>query len=99
GLQPGPWILGERFSAADVMLASAVRFMRLFKLIGDDETVLKDYAERCLARPAAQRALAAEARGSIAAATAVSAIASEADRTAVAEPTAAEVDADVAPLA
>jgi len=61
GLQPGPWILGERFSAADVMLASAVRFMRLFKLIGDDETVLKDYAERCLARPAAQRALAAEA--------------------------------------
>jgi glutathione S-transferase len=55
GLRTGPWILGERFSAADVMLGSAVYFLDLFKILGD-EPVLKAYVERCLARPAARRA-------------------------------------------
>jgi glutathione S-transferase len=55
GLRPGPWILGERFCAADVMLGSAVYFLDMFKILGD-EPVLKAYMERCVARPAAQRA-------------------------------------------
>lgn len=57
GLQEGPWILGERFCAADVMLGSAVHFLDMFKILGD-EPVLIAYLERCMARPAAQRAMA-----------------------------------------
>lgn len=60
GLQTGPWILGARFCAADVMLGAAVYFLDMFKILGD-EPVLTAYMERCMARPAAQRALAAQA--------------------------------------
>jgi glutathione S-transferase len=60
GLRIGPWILGERFCAADVMLGSAVYFLDLFKILGD-EPVLKAYVERCLARPAARRAFSEQA--------------------------------------
>jgi glutathione S-transferase len=56
-LQKGPWILGERFCAADVMLGSAVYFLSMFKILGD-EPVLAAYLERCSARPAMQRATA-----------------------------------------
>jgi glutathione S-transferase len=59
GLQTGPWILGERFCAADVMLGSAVYFLDMFKILSD-EPVLKAYLERCMARPAAQRAFTAQ---------------------------------------
>jgi glutathione S-transferase len=55
GVRAGPWILGERFSAADVMLGSAVYFLDLFKILGD-EPLLKAYLDRCLARPALQKA-------------------------------------------
>ena len=54
-----PWILGERFSAADVLLGTACRFMRQFKIL-DNEPVLSGYADRCMARPALQRAMALE---------------------------------------
>lgn len=60
GLQPGPWILGEAFCAADVLLGTACHFLRQFKLV-DSEPVLFAYVDRCLARPAFQRALAREA--------------------------------------
>lgn len=60
GLRAGPWILGERFSAADVMLGSAVHFLFAFELL-DDDAVLRAYRDRCVARPAAQRAMSAEA--------------------------------------
>jgi glutathione S-transferase len=59
GLRRGPWILGERFSAADVLLGAAAHFLVLFKTVADD-AILEDYARRCLQRPAAQRALAAD---------------------------------------
>jgi len=59
GIGQGPWILGERFSAADVMLGSAVVAMRRFNIL-PAEPVLHAYADRCLARPAHQRALAAD---------------------------------------
>jgi len=57
GLSRGPWILGERFSAADVLLGTSCHFMRQFKIL-ENEPVLFAYADRCLARAAFQRALA-----------------------------------------
>jgi glutathione S-transferase len=59
GLQTGPWILGDRFCAADVLLGSAVYFLGMFKILGD-EPLLSGYLQRCMARPAAQRAFAAQ---------------------------------------
>ena len=33
-LQKGPWILGEKFSAADIMIGSGLNFaVRLFKMV------------------------------------------------------------------
>ena len=58
-LQIGPWILGERFCAADVMLGSAVYFLDMFKILAE-EPALSAYLARCMARPAAQRAFAAQ---------------------------------------
>jgi glutathione S-transferase len=57
GLATGPWIMGERFTAADVLLGSSVNFMRQFGLLGP-RPVLERYLERCLERPAYQKALA-----------------------------------------
>lgn len=56
GLAPGPWILGERFSAADVMIGSSAYFMKQFGVLPASE-ILNAYIERCLARPAYKRAL------------------------------------------
>lgn len=60
GLATGPWVLGERFSAADVLLGTSCHFMRQFKLI-DQEPGLFAYVDRCCARPAFRRAVAHEA--------------------------------------
>jgi len=62
GLERGPWILGQRFSAADVMLGMSCQFLQQFKMIGD-EPILAAYVSRCAARPAFQRAMAIEAAG------------------------------------
>ena len=62
GLDPGPWLLGERFSAADVMVGSTVNFLKLFGVL-PESAVLEAYCQRCLARPAYQRALAIDAEG------------------------------------
>jgi len=59
GLASGPWILGDRFTAADVMVGSSVVFMRLFGILPESPS-LNEYADRCLARPAYQAALARE---------------------------------------
>ena len=58
-LTVGPWILGARFTAPDVLLGTAVDYMELFKLLPDN-AALRAYAERCRARPAFQRAAAFE---------------------------------------
>ena len=50
------WILGERFTAADVMLGSSAIFLGMFNMLPETRN-LGAYAERCLARPANQRAL------------------------------------------
>jgi glutathione S-transferase len=60
GLKKGPWLLGEQFSAADVMVGSSVYFMKIFGIL-PDSAALGDYVERCLARPGYQRALARDA--------------------------------------
>lgn len=60
GLENREWILGERFSAADVLLGSSVYFMRLFGIL-PETPALHAYVDRCLARPAYARALQREA--------------------------------------
>jgi glutathione S-transferase len=59
GLATGPWILGARFCAADVMLGTACHFLRQFKLI-DAEPAIATYVDRCVARPAFARAMAVD---------------------------------------
>ena len=56
GLDGREWIMGDQFTAADVMLGSSVVFMRLFDMMPESET-LSAYADRCLARPAYQKAM------------------------------------------
>jgi glutathione S-transferase len=60
GLEGGNWILGERFSAADVLLGSTCNFLIQFKMVSD-EPFLASYVDRCAERPAWQRAMAIEA--------------------------------------
>ena len=55
-LQKGPWILGEKFCAADVMIGSGLNFaVRLFKMVPSRPS-FDAYIERCVARSAFQRA-------------------------------------------
>src|SRR6476620_5453880 len=51
-LQKGPWILGEPFSAADIIIGSGLNFaVRLFKIIPSRPSFAA-YVARCMARPA-----------------------------------------------
>jgi glutathione S-transferase len=59
GLAKGPWILGERFSAADVLLGTSCFFMRQFKIL-ENEPLLFAYTDRCVARASFQRAAAVD---------------------------------------
>lgn len=59
-LQPGPWLLGERFTAADALWGSALGWVTGFKLMPAGPAVLA-YLERFQARPAVQRAQALDA--------------------------------------
>ncbi len=52
-----PWLLGERFSAADVYLGSQVLWGTMFKTLPEREA-FAGYGERLRARPAWQRAAA-----------------------------------------
>ncbi|MDE2610693.1 MAG: glutathione S-transferase family protein, partial [Burkholderiales bacterium] len=53
-LQRGPWLLGERFTAADALWGSALGWVTGFKLMPASPAVLA-YLERFQARPAVQR--------------------------------------------
>jgi glutathione S-transferase len=56
GLKQGPWILGENFSAADIVIGSGLNFaVRLFKMIPARPSFDR-YIDACTARPAFQRA-------------------------------------------
>ena len=55
-LSKGPWILGETFSAADIIIGSGLNFaVRLFKMVPARPSFDR-YIDRCAARPAFQRA-------------------------------------------
>ncbi|MDE2376657.1 glutathione S-transferase family protein [Bradyrhizobium sp.] len=55
-LAKGPWILGEQFSAADIVIGSSLNFaVRLFKMVPSRPS-FEAYIARCAARPAFQRA-------------------------------------------
>jgi len=62
GLADRQWILGDTFTAADVMLGSSAVFMRQFDMLPGSGR-LSDYADRCLARPAYRRAIDAAGAG------------------------------------
>lgn len=51
----GPWILGDRFSAADVYVGSQIAFGLQFKSM-PERPAFRAYADRIMARPAAVRA-------------------------------------------
>ena len=51
-----PWILGDAFTAADVMLGSSAVFLRMFEML-PDSPVLSGYADRCLDREAYKTAI------------------------------------------
>lgn len=54
GVTRGSWLLGERFSAADVLIGSNLNFGMMFKLI-EPRPAFVAYVERCRQRPAFQR--------------------------------------------
>lgn len=61
GLSPGPWLLGERFSMADIVVGGTVRWMLAFKMM-EARPAFVAYAERLGARPANLAAAAINAR-------------------------------------
>lgn len=56
GIGDKRWILGDTFSAADVMVGSSVVFMRMFDMLPASKA-LSGYADRCLDRPAYRKAM------------------------------------------
>ncbi|GAB2508810.1 glutathione S-transferase family protein [Lysobacter humi (ex Lee et al. 2017)] len=59
-LEGGPWLLGERFTAADVLWGTALQWTLQFGLV-PDRAVFRDYAARVAAVPAVSRAAALDA--------------------------------------
>lgn len=60
-LEGREWVVGDQFTAADVMLGSSAVFMRMFDMLPDTRNI-GAYADRCMARPAHQRATSKAAR-------------------------------------
>ncbi len=57
-LEKGPWLLGNRFSAADILLHSPFAW---FPEATPDDPLIRDWVDRCKARPARLRVVEAEA--------------------------------------
>ena len=57
-LESGPFLLGEAFSAADILFGSLLQF---FRTVMPEHTVYDEYVARLNARPALARALAKDA--------------------------------------
>ncbi|QTN20276.1 glutathione S-transferase family protein [Brevundimonas sp. AJA228-03] len=64
-LAAGPWLMGDRFTAADIMIGSTLGWARLHL---PDNPVFDAYLERLSTRPAHRRARDRDAPGSLAAA-------------------------------
>lgn len=56
-LRPGPWILGQQFSATDVYLGSQMGWALMMKNL-EPRQAFVDYVARCNERPAMQRMIA-----------------------------------------
>ena len=54
-VEKGPWLMGDQFTAADVVIGANIRWGMIFKMIPERKEFI-DYAARIVARPAAQRA-------------------------------------------
>jgi glutathione S-transferase len=54
-IEKGPWLMGDQFTAADVLIGSNIRWSTIFKMIPERKE-FTDYIVRIAARPAAQRA-------------------------------------------
>jgi glutathione S-transferase len=54
-VERGPFLMGEQFTAADVVIGSNIRWGMIFKMLPERKEFL-DYAARLAARPAAERA-------------------------------------------
>jgi glutathione S-transferase len=59
-LAKGTYLLGEKFTAADVLWASALSWTVMFKLV-PESPVIRAYIDRAYARPAFKRAMTADA--------------------------------------
>lgn len=57
-LQKGPWLMGAQFSAADLLVHSPFAW---FPESTPDDPLIRDWVERCKARPVRQSVLAREA--------------------------------------
>jgi glutathione S-transferase len=56
-LKDGPWLIGERFTAADILVASTLQVAYMAKLI-EPGGALSDYVERAVSREGHERAAA-----------------------------------------
>lgn len=54
-VEKGPWLMGDEFTAADVVIGANIRYGMMFKLV-PERPEFTAYAARIAARPAAQRA-------------------------------------------
>jgi len=54
-VEEGPWLMGDQFTAADVVIGANIRWGMIFKMIPERKEFV-EYAARIAARPAAQRA-------------------------------------------
>lgn len=63
GVTQGPWLLGETFTAADVIVGLSAIFMKDFNILGSSPAI-DAYVDRCRKRPAYQKMQAIEAAAS-----------------------------------
>src|SRR6266567_4368336 len=54
-VEKGPWLMGDQFTAADVVIGANIRWGMMFKMV-PERPEFTAYAARIAARPAAQRA-------------------------------------------
>ena len=54
-VEKGPWLMGDQFTAADVIIGANIRWGMMFKLV-PERPEFAAYAARIAARPAVQRA-------------------------------------------
>ena len=54
-VEKGPWLMGDQFTAADVVIGANIRWGMIFKMVPERKEFI-DYAARIAMRPAAQRA-------------------------------------------